>query len=178
MVVGLVLASGFLRAAQPALGAPRVVSTRTTVLRSCTYASLVHAVVQGGVIELECTGTIDLPAPLVIKKGMNVTIIADEFVQLAGSNANGLDQLFVVDGGSLGLSDLTLGGEDNLCPNSCKGGTAADGRSGNAGASGAAGQPGAPGQAGSAGAAGASYSKVAYGGAIVVDAGSYLTVAY
>jgi hypothetical protein len=115
-----------------------------TTITSCSYPNLNAAVQQGGSIILDCgsqAATISFPAPITVAAGNSVAITTTSGRNVT-FDGGGKNQLFVVNGGTLSLSNVTLA--DGL----------AQGTAGTAGLTGGNGTPGTFGTTGDNGAEG------------------------
>jgi len=148
------------------------------VTSPCTFSTFETDVLAGGTVVFGASCTLLFPSAITIPSSLSVTIGSGGFaVTLSG---DGSTQLFIVNGGQLNITSITLYGGYASGTNA---GTAGDGSNGANGATGASGPAGGVGSAGGAGTAGAAGGAggagpnalaggTAEGGAILINSGS------
>ena len=153
---------------------PSAASHGPAVIRSCTEKALDAAVKAGGSYVFGCSGTIALSAQIQVPSHDVISLSAGgNTVTLAGGPASAFSRIFLVRGGTLSLTGLTLVAqvEPNGGPNGSNGAVGSDGASGSL--------PGDPGKNGTAGGNGGNgkNGSPARGGAMLIQAGSHVSIA-
>src|SRR5579863_6307331 len=124
-----------------------------TVVAPCTFTTFRTDVLAGGTVTFGAACTLTLTSPITIGSTLTVNITSGGFsVTLSGGSTN---QLFLVKGGHLNITGLSLENGRVTGKSGTTGGVGTGGSTGSNGAAGARGTAGT-GQAGSAGGAGTS----------------------
>ena len=172
-----------LAAGAPITGSPShttpVGPSREIVITPCTFSTFQSDVLAGGTVEFGGACSLTMTSSITIPPSLSVTITSGGYaVSLSGGYSN---QLFIVTGGHLNITDITLTAGRVTGIAGVAGGAGAPGSTGSNGVSGTTGgsgtgNPGGPGGAGTSGGAGGNglnggAGGNANGGAIMIASG-------